>query len=140
MPTSSTRSTVLCAMLVLSFAGCGGSAEPKREFADIKGKVTYKGEALKTGTVTFQPATGAAASGQIQADGTYSLKGVVGPNKVTIVSRDAAEETPPNPETRAANAAKGPPKEYIPAKYGTSESGLSYDVKAGEQTKDFELQ
>jgi hypothetical protein len=60
--------TVLVLMAVSS--GCG----EKTDAVPVTGKVSYKGEPLKTGTVMLVPeGGGAAATGEIQADGTFKL-------------------------------------------------------------------
>lgn len=118
----------LCQGIVLTalLIGCGGG--DRREYADVSGKVSVNGNPLKMGTVTFQPAAGAPATGTIQADGTYTLKGVVGPNKVMIVSREAeAADAGASPAKRAA-----PPQSFVPEQYGTPSSTLSFDVKSGK--------
>src|SRR5437762_1355796 len=89
---------VLVAMLI-QLVGCGGPTGPVRNYADVAGAVKYKGKPLTMGTVMFQPPTGAMATGDIKPDGTYTLKGVIGPNTVTIISRD------PEPDVKAARAA-----------------------------------
>lgn len=95
-------------------AGCG-SDTPEIEYAEVTGKVTYNEEAPKMGTVTFQPALGSPTTGEIQSDGTYSLKSVIGPNKVMIVSREADEGPPgPTPEDRKEWMQKGPPNHLFP--------------------------
>lgn len=122
--------------------GCGGPPELKRTFADVTGKVSYQGAALKMGTVTFQPAAGAAVEGQIGPDGTYSVKAVIGPNRVMVVSREEAAGPPsPDPAARKAAeaAAKGQPKVFVPESYGTAGSSLSFEVKAGTNKADFDL-
>lgn len=133
---------IFVALIAGCIGGCGPT-EPKIELADVTGKVTYNGEPLKMGTVMFQPASGAFASGEIKPDGTYSLKGAIGPNKVMIVSRDP-EPGPPGPEPAQRKAAEealaaNPPKKYIPDEYGTQASKLTYEVKAGTNTADFTL-
>lgn len=128
---------VLLMILGGGLAGCGSGA-PKIEYADVTGKVTYKGEALKMGQVSFQPATGARTVGEIQKDGTYSLKGVVGKNAVAIESHEpsAAPDSPDAPKMKKAD-----PITYIPLKYAGNSSGLSFEVKAGtKNTADFDLQ
>lgn len=125
-------------LMVLSghFAGCGPRA-PKVEYADVAGKVTYKGEALKMGTVSFQPTFGARAVGEIKPDGTYTLKGVVGPNTVMIESHEPSA-LPGGPE--AAKGMKTEAKTYIPMTYAASTSGLSFEVKKVQLNKaDFDL-
>ena len=128
-------------MLAASFGqliGCGGPPEaPKREYADVSGTVTHNGKPLGAGTVMFQPPSGALASGEIQANGTYSLKGVIGPNTVTIANR---AEAPPSAESRASGAPPVEAKPQIPEKYATPAGGLTYEVKAGENKADFNLQ
>jgi hypothetical protein len=118
------------------FAGCGPS-QPKIEYADVAGKVTYKGEALKMGTVSFQPASGARAVGDIQPDGTYKLKGVVGPNTVMIESHEPSAK-PGGPE--AEKMMKSDAKTYIPMSYASNASGLKFEVKKVKvNTADFDL-
>jgi hypothetical protein len=127
---------VLLASLLLGLCiGCGPTA-PKREYADVAGKVTYKGEPLKTGTVMFQPSSGEFAAGEIKSDGTYSLKGVVGQNDVMIVSR---EPTPPGDLEENKKKKIPPPKSFIPESYGTPATPLKFDVKAGQNKADFDL-
>jgi hypothetical protein len=125
----------LALVAILSqLVGCGGPAAPKREYADVVGTVKYKGKALVTGTVMFQPPNGAMIVSDIKKDGTYSLKGVIGPNIVTIVSQ---EEKPPmsaaDPKSRVE------PKSHIPEIYGTPASELKFVVKAGQNKADFDL-
>jgi hypothetical protein len=139
-----TRGFPFCAALVLGVvaglvAGCGSDA-PKVEYADVTGKISYKGEPLKMGTVTFQPRSGASATGEIQADGTYSLKGVIGPNKVMVASREAEPGPSADPESRKAAAARGPPKNFIPPEYETPNSKLTFEVKPGANKADFDLE
>lgn len=125
---------LLTGLLLAALSGCGGPQAPKREFADVAGKVSYKGKPLIKGQVMFQPGTGSAIAGEIKADGTYTLKGVIGSNTVMIVSRDEMGETSADkPESRQM------PKTYIPDKYGGPSSGLIYEVKKGSNTADFDL-
>ena len=135
MPTLlSGRNGLLTGLLLTVLWGCGGPTEPKRQYADVTGKVTYKTQPVTKGLVLFQPASGARAAGQIKSDGTYSLKGVIGPNTVTIVDRAEMGQTDVNkPETRQM------PKSSIPEIYGTPSSNLKFDVKAGANKADFDL-
>lgn len=119
-----------------NLAGCGPSG-PQIEYADVTGKVSYKGVALKMGQVSFQPEFGARAVGEIKEDGTYQLRGVVGPNSVTIESHEPGA-LPGAPD--APRMMKSEPKTYIPYKYATSSSGLKFDVKAGTTNQaDFDV-
>lgn len=135
MPTLlSGRNGLLTGLMLTVLWGCGGPAAPKREYADVTGKVTYKNQPLTKGQVLFQPPTGALATGDIKPDGTYSLKGVIGPNTVTIIDRAEMGQPDINrPETRQM------PKSSIPEIYGTPQSNLKFDVKAGANKADFDL-
>jgi|GEM_PF-6807542 len=115
--------------------GCGGPPPaPKREYADVTGKITYKNTAVTTGQVRFQPSSGAMVTGDIKPDGTFSLKGVIGPNAVMIVSlEDNGPMSADNPKSRQ------PPKSVIPAAYGTPGSNLTFEVKPGSNTANFDL-
>ena len=131
------RSSFLLAGLLLTcqLLGCDDAPPaPKREYADVTGKVTYKNQPLKMGQVMFQPPTGAAVTGNIGADGTYSLKGVIGKNSVMIISQDDnGPMSADNPKSRQ------PPQSHIPPMYGTPGSNLNFEVKAGTNQADFAL-
>ena len=62
----------VCLAICLSFAGCGGPAGGQK-LVPVKGKVTYRGQPLAKGRVTFMPLTpGNSSSGPI-VDGVYKL-------------------------------------------------------------------
>ena len=132
----SSWSGIFCALVLGQLLGCGGG-QPQVTTAEVAGKVTYKGQPLKLGTVSFQPPTGAFVSGDIKPDGTYSLKGVVGLNSVRIVSQEGAAI--PADATPQERKAAPPPKNLIPEVYGNSSSKLTFEVKPGKNTADFDL-
>jgi hypothetical protein len=86
------------AAILVGVAACGPGNG--LNLAPVQGKVTYKGEPIKNGTVMFVPdeskgATGPQAIGTIKSDGTYSLSSqdandgaVVGWHKVGILGLD----------------------------------------------------
>ncbi|MEX1231192.1 MAG: hypothetical protein WEB58_13180 [Planctomycetaceae bacterium] len=124
-------------LLLLITAGCGETVV-ERELAEVKGTVTYNGNVLKKGTVTFQPASGAGAAAEIQPDGNFTLQAVVGPNTVMVVNREP-DPGPGGaaPEERAkAMAAQTAvdPATIVPDNYSTPASPLKYEVKAGPNT------
>lgn len=114
--------------------GCAGDAALPT--AKVSGKVTFKGEALKFGTVSFQPVEGAGGSAEIKPDGTYSTTTGQGANQVQVISAE--------PEPEGAGAAPGqrkaPPKSNVPGVYGGPTSPLRADIKAGENKHDIDLQ
>ena len=135
------------AVAVLVVSGCGGAGDDfKGERGTVTGKVTYKGKPIPKGSsVLFQSETGSFSAGGItNENGEFSLlykeaKSVPGvkylvqiaPPPVPVVNTDPAK--PPEP------GASAPPLPF-PVKYiGTGTSGLSFTVKAGANSADFEL-
>ncbi len=148
MRTASSRSVAwwfAAGLLVVALPLAGGCGNGK---GDVSGKVTYKGELLKFGSVQFMSPAGAMVS-EIQSDGTYSLTGVPsGTSKISVTCQDdegyvkymhalaasAKDKSKPKP--------KGHPDDFskVPAKYNDfDKSGLTYEVKSGKQTYDIEL-
>lgn len=138
----------LCLALV---AGCGSN---KSTPSKITGHVKYKGDPVTGGSITFYADKGGAYPALIDPDGTYSIADVpAGPMKVSIETdsiknrdkkvtygdnRGHVQQMSPSPE----GAEAGVPPKYvkIPPKYKDPQtSGLTYDVKYGKQSKDFEL-
>ena len=75
------------AFLLLAASGC--SSGPK--FGKVSGKVSFRGQPVTTGTITFYPESGRPAIAQIGPDGTFTLTtntngdgAQVGNHKVTI--------------------------------------------------------
>jgi hypothetical protein len=126
---------VFSLMLVV---GCG----PKGDMATapVKGKVTYNGAPLPSGTVMFVPEQGPAATGEIRPDGTYSLGtygtndgAVLGNHKVSITA--IADMGDMLPEAQSPT-----PPPLVPQKYLSHESsGLVVEVKSGTNEVDFDL-
>jgi hypothetical protein len=124
---------ILFPLLVI---GCG-----KSQNATVSGIVTYDGQPLSTGAVTFQPvAPGPLAIGDIRNDGAYTLRtgdatGLsAGEYQVTVVA------TGPMPEATPSNPMPLP-ELLIPARYGdVSTSGLKYTVERGENRIDIALE
>jgi hypothetical protein len=122
----------------------------------VTGKVIFKGQPLKGGSVTFVPDKQGSQSvnGQIAEDGTYTVTGVAaGPVKITVETQSAKPGGPPPrafaggkspyPENDPNAASRGSKDRYvaIPDKYQNPDaSGLTYTVKAGSQTYDIPLQ
>src|SRR5262249_53728366 len=75
--------TALVAALLCAVTGCG------KGVADVKGKVTYNGKPVTSGTVNIQSSEGETLSGEIKPDGSYLIEKVpCGPAKVSVVSID----------------------------------------------------
>jgi hypothetical protein len=102
-------------LLAVALAGCGPGHG--MTLALVQGKVTYNGEPLKYGTVSFVPdvskgTDGPIATGIIKEDGTYILStdsggdgALVGHHKVSVVGLD------PTPVTKADEKPMPTPEE-----------------------------
>ncbi len=137
MPSQAARrglaSTLFALVLAVVATGCG-EAPPKipiPELGKVSGKVTLGGEPLAGATVVFEPADLAPDRRESRAvtgaDGTYEMiyiddvKGaVLGPLTVRI--------------TKLENE-----RQIVPEKYNESSQDVR-EVKAGENTFDFDLQ
>src|SRR5262249_48096067 len=117
--------------------GCGGRAKLGR----VSGRVTYKGEPVPNGAITFLPdESGPPATGTIGPDGTYTLVtpdvgdgAVLGKHKVMITALRVGP-------ARGAEAKDPRPPPIIPPRFGnTSTSGLPAEVREGANTIDFHL-
>ena len=128
---------VLVVLTAFAVVGCGGGST-----GSITGTVKYGGQPLHAGSITFL-----GQGGQNQAthadivDGKYRIPSMqTGTAKVTV----AAAPMPQQPG-RLPNGTLPPPadpRQYpqIPAKYSRpDQSGLTYNVKSGSQTKGFDL-
>ena len=133
------RRAAAVVLITLAAIGCGG-------YGDVSGKVTYKGKALVWGTVQFEGSDKMIKQGNINSDGTYSISGVASGEAKAAVS----SINPKSSDFQLRRPQEGGPKANprpevkgwfpIPEKYDTPfKSGLTYPIKAGENTIDIEL-
>src|SRR5207248_11303532 len=99
---------------LVTLIGCGSGR------GDLSGKVTYKGQAVKSGSVFVKGSDGIEKQGAINADGTYVVEGITGGSaKLSVVSPD-----PKLSQTRMRKKDEVAPKVEdtgwfpIPDKYG----------------------
>ena len=125
------------AFIAGALLGCGSD---QSRTAIVRGKLTYKGKPVPSGTINFIPASGPAAAGEIQADGTYTLTtykagdgAVTGKHAVVIVAmQDMSNRLP---EDRSPL-----PAPIVPIKYTSiATSDLRAVVEDKENTIDFDL-
>lgn len=107
----------------------------------VSGTVTYDGNSIETGEITFAPVggTGRPDSGVI-ANGKYQLKVTQGNKiiKISAVSNDPALVGPPPSDMPPGGI--NPPREYIPESYNLA-SALTAEVLAkNNQVFDFDLE
>jgi hypothetical protein len=72
--TASLKSLTVVIALLGACSGCGTSEGFRAPLIPVKGKVTYKGQPLAQGTVTFESQdSGKRSTGKLQTDGTFVL-------------------------------------------------------------------
>ena len=120
-------------LLAIAFlAGCSSSSEERRS-GTVSGKVTLDGAALAAGTVLFMTEDGHGATADLQPDGTYTLQCRPDQYKVAV-------SPPPPPDPLAGGGAAPAAAVDIPTKYHDfAKSGLTTEVKEGENTFDISL-
>jgi len=116
-------------------SGCGNSSE--YPVGAITGRVTYEGQPVQQGLVTFYSSElGEGISEEIKEDGRYATQTPLrtGSYVVTVLPPD---EPPPTEDTPVATIA---PVKDIPEKYrDPKKSGLTIVVKEGENTFDIAM-
>jgi hypothetical protein len=129
-----------CAWVVVlaAVSGCGGTSGPVRH--EITGRVTYKGEPVEEGIISFEPMDGQGSKdGATIINGDYRIpkdKGLfVGKYRVSIIIGDgsvgAGNASPDAPQRkRVAN----PGKERAPPGFNR-DSKLVAEVKSGGPNK-----
>lgn len=129
--------------ILLAAFGCSTSVN---EPTEVHGKVLYKEQPLRNGTIVFAPdnrhgATGPLMAAEIRPDGSYELTGTTtgggvraGWYRVTVV---AVEPTLPQPGGRFSV-----PRSLVPEKYRDPDlSGLGCQIAAGKKNRiDFRLE
>ena len=129
--------------LFVLVCGCGGAPKPQEGLKPVTGKVTYKGQPLTKGAITFVATDrkGTGAMGLINDKGEYTLKSDVNspgarPGKYKV--RVESWQTEPGMGGGKVTAGKS----AIPEKYmATASTGLEATVKdqSEPQAIDFDL-
>jgi hypothetical protein len=133
-------------LLALAAGGCGART------GTVRGTVTFAGEKLSAGTVTFFGSGETIKTSGIAADGSYQIDGIpAGLAIITVATSPPPEGVPvmplpPLPRDMPVSTKPtfvGPafgPYVDIPKKYRSPEqSGLSWAVRGGAQTHDIVL-
>ena len=155
------RSWLVCACVLglAVFSGCSGG---QRTFptGEVSGTVTYKGERISLGKITFISTGGTGDFGSdIINDGSYKLKAPLGLCKIEIQLQSDENKYAVTPQQMKMIKAKmkqmrdqgmkvpdelpqatKKPAVNIPEKYKFADtSGLELEVKSGKQTKEWDL-
>jgi hypothetical protein len=122
---------VLSIVVIAAVAGCGESSNE----VSVEGRVTYRGEPLSKGSVTFFPSSGRPAAAALSEGGEYSLELLPGQYTVTV---NVGTDLPPGFKEGDPIP---PPKVVLPPEYTTrAKSSLTATVRQGdEQAINFEL-
>jgi hypothetical protein len=134
----------ICCSLGAFVVGCGASSTA----APVSGTITYKGKPVANAHVTFAPEDGTRpAEGQTDADGRFMLGTIaagdgakIGPHRVSVIARGPDRPPKPGEVGSGMPGDRMPGNPTIPTKYFAPDtSGLTYEVKRGRNTADFEL-
>lgn len=131
----------VCAGLLVAAAGCGGGG-PDR--GAVRGEVKLDGQPLEQGSILFVPGEntkGVVTGGQIEK-GRYRLSGDDGPavgwNRVEIRAVKKTGKMVPKPLSPPGQMVEQE-VEAIPARFNSA-STLKVEIKAGENTYDFQVE
>jgi hypothetical protein len=156
------RAAVLCLAvgLLVPAAGCSRQKAKSVEYAEVSGKVTYKGNPLPGGRVTFVHPDGFTGVGDIDDKGNYKVNAPIGADKIGVdntmlqkaggfMGRRGGGGPPAKMPTLKGDPTRQdqeqphvPTGRYvnIPDKYhDPDQSGLTHTVVAGAQTHDIKL-
>lgn len=125
------------AVLLVPLIAAGCSSGPVK--GEVRGKVTFKGQPVKEGRLTFLNPTGAGdAEALIGAGGAYEVQGgvVVGDYMVEITPLVHIVDTDPG---KSPPAPVEKPAPDIPMKYRQGKSPLRATVKQGKNEIDFDM-
>ena len=131
------RFVFVAAVLFAASAAAGCSSDRR---AGVEGKVTYGGEPIEVGTITFIPkAKDAIKSGGLIENGAYSVDAKVGPapgpHRVEIRWAKATGKKSRNEfGEEVSNRQEGLPEKYH------ANSTLTADIKPGKNEIDFPLE
>lgn len=124
-----------CLFLACFIVGC--SSGDKLARYKVTGKVTYQGQPVEEGQITFEdPTAGQVNSSALGSGGSYSTELPAGDYRVSVapplVEFKSTADTPPDMVEKKVN--------NIPKKYRTQEkSGLSAQVAKDKRSFDFDL-
>lgn len=128
-------SSAILSFSILSVVSCSHGPPT----GDVHGKVTFKGQPVKEGRVTFlNPKEGGAAEALIGKEGTYGVPGVVvGEYVIEITPLVQIVDTDPG---KSPPAPMEKPAPDIPMKYRQQgKTPLRATVKAGKNEINFEM-
>jgi hypothetical protein len=123
---------IIAAVFLIAQIGCGQSSS-------ISGKVTFDGDPVAKGSISFQPADGKGpSSGGEILNGNYAVDDIQPGTKVVQIVGVKQAQSVPRTSDEVANQSNQPESsQLIPA--NSSGNNQEFTVTSGEQTKDFAL-
>jgi hypothetical protein len=128
-------------LVLLAVIGCSAN---KNE-GEISGAVTYQGQPLPQGSVSFFDSNNKYLASSAIVNGTYAtsapLKVPIGPVKITVTTPSSSSGGRRSKSVTKSKSGETISVISIPGKYGSADqSGLTYTVKPGANTYNIELQ
>jgi hypothetical protein len=124
------RSAVQCcgflAAVVCTAIGCGDSSKK----VPVRGNVTYQGQTLENGSITFFPTAGRPAFAALTAEGDYSIE--LDPGDYTVTVENSA--TLP-PSFKEGDPPPPPPKIVVPPEYTSRARSTLKATVAADQSE-----
>jgi hypothetical protein len=113
---------------LLGAAGC-------QSYGDVTGKVTYKGQPLKGGSVTFTTPGKGSVSAPIGEDGSYTASHVpAGDAKIAVETKSVGPPAPTSVGGMAIGSGRGPMVKGPPKMTAPKDSDLPKDAHAPMST------
>ncbi len=130
-----TRCLFLAPWLLLCLPGCG----PVSNQVPISGTVSYDGQPVAEGTITFMPVSGVGQTTGAQViDGAYSTSVSPGEQAVQITATKTTTKANPTAE-EVDRGLTSETEQYIPAKYNRV-SELRVTITSESSEENFDLQ
>lgn len=129
---------LLLLAVAVACAGCGRSGPPARKMAAVSGAITFDGNPIPEGFVSFvSPTEGRFETFPIK-DGRFAGKAGLGLRTVEVIAiRDAQPAAAGGGDKGAPQAVR---ENYLPAKYSTASTLTANVTESGANVFDFDLQ
>jgi hypothetical protein len=140
---NTSRKSLLCGITLLGLVALGCGQDDT--LTPVQGRVFYRGEPLRGGTIVFTPdpergGHGPLACGEIGTDGRYQLR--TGSNRGVVPGWHRVSIAPASPRAATGSSAAKPHSMDLPSKYrDPDQSGLLCEIKTEKVAEqDFHLE
>jgi hypothetical protein len=122
------------ALIIVAAVGCGGEAA-----SSLSGSVTFNGQPVKNGYVTFTPAESGNSFGAKIVDGQYTADKAGTGTFIAIVRAEAADAPQTREDYQSTAARPGAAVAPPPIPENAQGNGQTVEITGGGQTLDFTL-